>query len=206
MSHSARNLTRHTGAVARGDRERLLGQRGAVVWFTGLSGSGKSTVAHALEARLASEGRLAYVLDGDNVRHGLCADLGFAAGDRTENIRRTSHVAALFADAGVIVLTSFISPFRADREQARRIVGGDFVEVFVDAPLAVCERRDPKGLYAKARAGQIPEFTGITSPYEAPERPELHLHTGDQSLQQSVDAVHRLLAQRGVLAAPPTAS
>ncbi len=200
MTDHPRHLTRHTGAVTRGDRERLLGQRGAVVWFTGLSGSGKSTVAHALEERLAAAGRLTYVLDGDNVRHGLCADLGFGAADRTENIRRVGHVAALLADAGVLVLTSFISPYRADREQVRRIVGDDFVEVFVDAPLAVCEARDPKGLYKKARAGQIAEFTGISAPYEAPQEPDLHLHTGDQDLQASVTAVHDLLTARGLFA------
>ncbi|MCB9885897.1 MAG: adenylyl-sulfate kinase [Planctomycetes bacterium] len=198
MTDHPRNITRHAGAITRGDRERLLGQRGAVVWFTGLSGSGKSTVAHNLEERLAAAGRLTYVLDGDNVRHGLCADLGFGAADRTENIRRVGHVAALLADAGVLVLTSFISPYRADREQVRRIVGADFVEVFVDAPLAVCEARDPKGLYKKARAGQIAEFTGISAPYEAPEKPDLHLRTGDQDLPASVAAVHDLLAARGL--------
>ena len=197
------NLQRHDGSVQRQDRERLLGQRGVVVWFTGLSGSGKSTLARALEEQLAAAGRLVYVLDGDNVRHGLCADLGFAPADRSENIRRISHVAALFADAGMLVLTSFISPYRSDRAAARAIVGEDFVEVFVDAPLEVCEARDVKGLYRKARAGQIPEFTGISAPYEPPERPDLHLRTGSQSLAESVGMVQALLTRRGRLAPPP---
>ncbi len=204
--NSPRNLKRHEGVITRHDRERLLGQRGAVVWFTGLSGSGKSTVACGVEERLVAQGRLVYVLDGDNIRHGLCADLGFAAADRTENIRRISHTAALFADAGVIVLTAFISPFRADRAAARAVLGNDFLEVFVDAPLATCEQRDPKGLYKKARAGQIPEFTGISSPYEAPEHPELHLRTGERTLAQSVDAVQSFLAARGLLAASSATS
>ncbi|MFM1873514.1 MAG: hypothetical protein RL398_2936 [Planctomycetota bacterium] len=181
----------------------MLRQRGAVVWFTGLSGSGKSTVAHALQERLHGEGRLVYVLDGDNVRHGLCADLGFDATARTENIRRVGHLAALFADAGVLVLTSFISPYRVDRAQARAICGDDFVEVFVDAPLDVCETRDPKGLYKKARAGGIPNFTGISAPYEAPENPEIHLRTADLTLAQCVATVHAQLAARGLLSAPP---
>ena len=199
MTDHPRNITRHAGAITRGDRERLLGQRGAVVWFTGLSGSGKSTVAHNLEERLAAAGRLTYVLDGDNVRHGLCADLGFGAADRTENIRRVGHVAALLADAGVLVLTSFISPYRADRERARAAGRTTrFHEVFIRAALAVCETRDPKGLYKKARAGQIAEFTGISAPYEAPEKPDLHLRTGDQDLPASVAAVHDLLAARGL--------
>ncbi len=197
-----RHLRRHDGTITRRDRERLLGQRGGVVWFTGLSGSGKSTIARALEERLAAERRLVYVLDGDNVRHGLCADLGFSPPERTENIRRISHVAALFADAGVLVLTAFISPFRADRAAARAVIGDDFVEVFVDAPLSVCESRDPKGLYRQARAGQLAELTGIDSPYEAPERPDLHLRTGTQTLAECLAAVHTLLAARGLLAPP----
>jgi adenylyl-sulfate kinase len=203
MADHPRNITRHVGAISRQDRERMLRQRGAVVWFTGLSGSGKSTVAHALQERLHGEGRLVYVLDGDNVRHGLCADLGFDATARTENIRRVGHLAALFADAGVLVLTSFISPYRVDRAQARAICGDDFVEVFVDAPLDVCETRDPKGLYKKARAGGIPNFTGISAPYEAPENPEIHLRTADLTLAQCVATVHAQLAARGLLSAPP---
>lgn len=193
------NIRRHDGTVSRTDREALLGQRGGVVWFTGLSGSGKSTVARAVETNLAATGRLVYVLDGDNVRHGLCADLGFSAADRTENIRRLAHVAALFVDAGVLVLTAFISPFRADRALARTLLGDDFLEVFVDAPLATCEQRDPKGLYRKARAGEIREFTGISSPYEPPERPELHLPTGERSLTENTAAVVDLLVARGLV-------
>jgi adenylylsulfate kinase len=207
MTEPDRNLRRHDGTVRRADRERRLGQRGAVVWFTGLSGSGKSTVARALETRLHADGRLVYVLDGDNVRHGLCADLGFSAADRTENIRRIGHVAALLADAGVLVLTAFISPFRGDRDAARAVLGADFLEVFVDAPLATCEARDPKGLYKKARAGEIPDFTGISSPYEPPLRPELHLRTGDTPLAATVDELVAFLRARGLLTPPaPTAS
>ena len=197
------NLRRHDGVITRTDRERLLRQRGCVVWFTGLSGSGKSTIARAMEERLAKAGRLAYVLDGDNIRHGLCQDLGFGDADRTENIRRIGHTAALFVDAGVIVLTAFISPFRADRAKAREAIGAnDFVEVFVDAPLATCEQRDPKGLYKKARAGQIQDFTGISSPYEPPLQPDLRLRNGERPLAEVVAEVETLLHNRGVLAAP----
>lgn len=204
MSPADRNLRRHDGTVLRRDRETLLGQRGGVVWFTGLSGSGKSTVARGVEAALAASGRLVYVLDGDNLRHGLCADLGFDAAARTENIRRVSHLAALFADAGVLVLTAFISPFRSDRTAARAVIGDrDFLEVFVDAPLAICEARDPKGLYRKARAGQITEFTGISSPYEAPAQPDLHLRNADRPLAAAVAEVRALLAARGFLQPPP---
>jgi adenylylsulfate kinase len=203
LNPADRNLRRHDGTVHRRDREILLGQRGGVVWFTGLSGSGKSTIARQLEAALHRDGRLVYVLDGDNLRHGLCADLGFDAAARTENIRRVSHLAALFADAGALVLTAFISPFRADRAAARAVIGTtDFVEVFVDAPLATCEARDPKGLYKKARAGQIAEFTGISSPYEPPEHPDLHLHTGDRSLDELTTDVVALLDARGHLRSP----
>lgn len=202
MTDPTRNLRRHDGTITRKDREHMLRQRGAVLWFTGLSGSGKSTLAHALAERLAAAGHLAYVLDGDNIRHGLCADLGFTATDRTENIRRISHVAALLADAGLLVLTAFISPFRSDRAAARAVLGADFLEVFVDAPLAVCEARDPKGLYRKARAGQIPEFTGISSPYEPPEHPEVRLATQERTLAQSVDDLMAFLRARGVLAPP----
>jgi bifunctional enzyme CysN/CysC len=168
----------HEGAVARADR----GAAGATVWFTGLSGSGKSTVAVEVERALVAAGRPAYLLDGDNVRHGLNADLGFSAADRTENIRRMGEVARLFADAGVVALVPVISPYRADRQRARGIhqaVGLPFVEVFVDTPLAVCEARDPKGLYARARAGEITGFTGIDDPYEAPESPDLRLTPAD---------------------------
>jgi bifunctional enzyme CysN/CysC len=168
----------HRGAVARTDR----GAPGATVWFTGLSGSGKSSVAVEVERALVAGGRPAYLLDGDNVRHGLNADLGFSAADRTENIRRIGEVARLFADAGVVALVPVISPYRSDRERARAVheaVGLPFVEVFVDTPLAVCEQRDPKGLYARARAGEIAGFTGIDDPYEPPEHPDLRLTPAD---------------------------
>lgn len=204
MTETPRNIVRHEGVISRQDRERLLGQRGCVAWFTGLSGSGKSTVARAVEERLVAAGRLVYVLDGDNVRHGLCADLGFSDADRTENIRRIGHVAALLADAGAIVLTAFISPFRRDRAQVREVVGDDeLLEIFVNAPLDVCESRDPKGLYKKARTGEIPEFTGISSPYEPPEKPALDLPTGELSLAECAASVENMLTQRGFLSAPP---
>jgi adenylylsulfate kinase len=181
------NITWHAGHIERADRERLLGQKGVTVWLTGLSGSGKSTIAVAVEAALVQRGRLAYVLDGDNVRHGLNSNLGFSPDDRTENIRRIGEVAKLFTDAGVIVITSFISPYRADRDVVRGLMAeGDFVEVWVDATVETCEGRDVKGLYAKARAGEIPEFTGISAPYEAPLKPELTLDTNVQSVEESV--------------------
>lgn len=174
----ATNVVWHEGAVARADRP----SQGATVWLTGLSGSGKSTVAVEVERALVAAGRAAYLLDGDNVRHGLNADLGFSAADRTENIRRIGEVARLFADAGVVALVPVISPYRADRDRARTIheaVGLPFVEVYVDTPIEVCEARDPKGLYAKARAGEIRGFTGIDDPYEAPEHPDLRLTLAD---------------------------
>ncbi len=181
------NITWHAGHIERADRERLLGQKGVTVWLTGLSGSGKSTIAVAVEAALVQRGRLAYVLDGDNVRHGLNSNLGFSPDDRTENIRRIGEVAKLFTDAGVIVITSFISPYRADRDVVRGLMAeGDFVEVLVDATVETCEGRDVKGLYAKARAGEIPEFTGISAPYEAPLKPELTLDTNVQPVEESV--------------------
>ena len=204
--NSLRHLQRHDGIITRADRQRLLGQRGAVLWLTGLSGAGKSTLARALEERLLRAGRLAYVLDGDNLRHGLCQDLGFTAVDRTENIRRVSHVAALLVDAGALVITAFISPYRVDRAAARALLGADFVEVFVDASLAICEARDPKGLYRRARAGEIAEFTGISSAYEAPEDPELHLRSGDRPLVESVEAALAWLGAHGLLALPGGAS
>jgi adenylylsulfate kinase len=194
------NITWHPGHVGRADREKNLGQRGATVWLTGLSGSGKSTIAVAVEAELVKRGKLAYVLDGDNVRHGLNKNLGFSPEDRTENIRRIGEVSKLFTDCGVLVFTSFISPYRADRDQVRALFApGDFIEVYVAADVATCESRDPKGLYKKARAGQIPEFTGISAPYEEPFKPELRLDTGEQTLEQSVNAVLSYLDKNGYL-------
>ncbi|NGY03460.1 adenylyl-sulfate kinase [Solimonas terrae] len=200
----ATNVTWHEGEVTRADRNRLLGQKGATIWFTGLSGSGKSTVAVALEKVLQSQGRLAYRLDGDNVRLGINKNLGFSAEDRAENIRRIGEVAKLFVDAGVIVLSSFVSPYRADRDLVRKLhddAGIDFIEVYVDVPLAEAEKRDPKGLYKKARAGEIKNFTGISDPYEAPERAELVLPSHQMSLQEEVEALLKLLGARGILPA-----
>lgn len=203
--HRSTNITRSEGRVTRADRERLLGQRGCVVWLTGLSGSGKSTLAHHLERRLHEEGHLVYVLDGDNLRHGLCADLGFSADDRTENVRRAGEVAALLADTGALVLCSFISPYRSDRAKVRTTAGaGCFLEIHVDASVAVCESRDPKGLYKKARQGLIPEFTGIDAPYEAPLQPELHVDTATLGIAEAADRIRTLLSGGGFLSSPAT--
>jgi len=196
----ATNITWHEGTVTRAEREKKLGQRGATIWLTGLSGSGKSTIAVAAEGALHERGKLAYVLDGDNVRHGLNKNLGFSPEDRTENIRRIGEVARLFTDAGIIALTSFISPYRADRDAVRAIgEPGDFVEVLVDASVETCEGRDVKGLYKKARAGEIPEFTGISAPYEAPEKPELVLDTNSQTVEESVRQLIGYLEEKGYL-------
>jgi adenylylsulfate kinase len=184
------NIVWHHSTVTRAARAHQRGHRSAILWFTGLSGAGKSTLANAVNSALFEQDIASYVLDGDNIRHGLCQDLGFSATDREENIRRIGEVAKLFMDAGVVVLTAFVSPFRADRDRVRALVPeGDFIEIFCDAGLEVCEQRDPKGLYAKARAGEIQEFTGISSPYEAPERPELRLETGRTPLEDSVNEV-----------------
>ena len=196
----ATNITWHGGQIGRAEREKVLGQKGATIWLTGLSASGKSTVAVAAEAELVNRGRLAYVLDGDNVRHGLNENLGFSPEDRTENIRRIGEVSKLFTDAGVLVFTSFISPYRADRDQARALFEkGDFVEVYVKADVETCEGRDPKGLYKKARAGEIPEFTGISAPYEEPNDPELALDTANQTVEESVASLVGYLEAEGYL-------
>ena len=198
MPSQPRNITLQRSQVAARDRAQLLGQRGAVIWLTGLSGSGKSTIGYALERRLNGSRHLTYVLDGDNVRHGLCSDLGFSHDDRTENIRRIGEVAALFADAGLIIITSFISPYRSDRDLARqRVPAGKFIEVFLDVPVEVCERRDPKGLYRKARAGEIPEFTGVSAPYERPDAPEIALDTDAAPLDACVDTIIQYLDAHG---------
>lgn len=196
----AANLTWHIGEVDRQAREAAYGHRGAILWFTGLSGSGKSTIAHRVERVLVERGAFAYVLDGDNVRHGLNSDLGFSAEDRVENIRRIGEVARLFADAGALVLSAFISPYREDREHVRALMGpGEFVEVFVDTPLEICEARDPKGLYKKARAGEISNFTGLDAPYEEPDAPEIHLETASMSIDETAARVVRYLEAQHIL-------
>ncbi len=196
----ATNITWHEANVVQTDREQLLDQKGCVIWFTGLSGSGKSTLALEVESKLYQRGHLTYVLDGDNVRHGLNKNLGFSPEDREENIRRIGEVAKLFADAGVIAMTAFISPYRTDRDNARDLLDeGRFVEVFVDCPLEVCESRDTKGLYQKARAGEIKEFTGISAPYEAPSQPELTVNTDNQSLEECTERVIALLESKGLI-------
>lgn len=189
------NVVWHNATVTKTRREQKNKHRGGLFWFTGLSGSGKSTLAHAVEEQLYQKGFNTYVLDGDNVRHGLCADLSFSDDDRKENIRRISHMSNLFVDAGIIVLTAFISPFRQDRMNARKIAGADFYEIYCDCPLEVCESRDVKGLYKKARAGQIPFFTGIDSPYEAPDHPELSTKT-DSDLEKSIEEVRDFIIEK----------
>lgn len=198
------NITWHESQLERRERESLVGQRGVTIWLTGLSGSGKSTIAVATEKQLVRSGHLAYVLDGDNIRHGLNKNLGFSPEDRSENIRRIGEVSKLFTEAGVIVFSSFISPYRADRDAVRALMAtGDFVEVFVDASLETCEGRDVKGLYRKARAGEIPEFTGISAPYEAPETPELILDTNRQTIEESVGQLIEYLDAKGYLSPAP---
>lgn len=178
MDAKQKNIFWHHGDISKGDRERRNGHRGVCLWFTGLSASGKSTLALEAQKILFERGIRTYVLDGDNIRHGLNKDLGFSPEDRTENIRRIGEVAKLFVDAGMVVMTAFISPYREDRDKVRRLMPeGDFIEVYVQCDLQVCEQRDPKGLYKKARAGEIPEFTGISAPYQAPENPELVIDT-----------------------------
>jgi adenylylsulfate kinase len=198
---NATNIVWHEAAVDRDSRASQRGHRSAILWFTGLSGAGKSTLANAVNVELFQRGMATYLLDGDNVRHGLCNDLGFSDADREENIRRIGEVAKLFLDAGVITLTAFVSPFRADRDRARSLVPpGDFIEIHCAAELAVCEQRDPKGLYAKARAGVIKDFTGISSPYEAPDSPELRVDTGGR-LEENVAQVISYLEHQGLIAA-----
>ncbi|MGE5758441.1 MAG: adenylyl-sulfate kinase [Sideroxydans sp.] len=193
------NIVWHHATVTRARREAQNGHRGAIVWFTGLSGAGKSTLAHAVEEALHQRGCRTFVLDGDNVRHGLCGDLGFSQEARVENIRRVGESAKLFVEAGMIVLAAFISPYRADRERVRGMVRhGDFVEIYCSSSIEVCESRDIKGLYKKARAGQIAEFTGISSPYEVPENPDLVVPTDTAELDECVQQVTKLLTLRGI--------
>ena len=198
----SKHIYPHEGVVKREHRERLLGQRGVTLWFTGLSGAGKSTLAVAVEEALHKLGRLTYILDGDNIRSGINNNLSFSPEDRKENIRRIAEIAKLFREAGVITLTAFISPYREDRQLARDLAGSDdFIEVFADASLDSCEERDPKGLYKKARAGQIPEFTGISAPYEAPENPELHIRTDQHSVEECVAMVLNYLREKKLIEA-----
>jgi adenylylsulfate kinase len=205
MIHDAKssNTVWHASTVTRADRERLNGHRSVILWFTGLSGAGKSTIAHALEERLHRLGCRTYVCDGDNVRHGLNSDLGFSPQDREENIRRIAEVAKLFLDAGVVVLTAFISPYRADRDKARKLVAaGDFIEIYCRCALETCEERDVKGLYRKARAGEIKEFTGISAPYEEPLAAELAIDTDRNSVSDCVDQILSYLMREGKIVLP----
>ncbi len=209
MNQERKNITWHEGEITTQDRERVLGQRGCVLWFTGLSGSGKSTIARALEETLIKAGHATYVLDGDNVRHGLNSDLDFSPESRTENIRRMGEVAALFADAGLITIAAFISPYKKDRAQARSIIETvrdslvnappRFFEIFINTPLEICESRDPKKLYAKARAGEIKNFTGISAPFESPVQPEIEILTDQYSIQECADQIMQKLINAGIL-------
>ena len=198
--NESKNIVWHHASVDRATRAENNGHRSAILWFTGLSGSGKSTLANAVNSALFQKGLATYVLDGDNIRHGLCKDLGFSNADREENIRRIGEVAKLFLDSGIIVLTAFVSPFRTDRKNARNLVNEeDFIEIHCAADLKICESRDPKGLYAKARSGLIKDFTGISSPYEAPEEPELKIDTGEQKLKECIKIVINFLQKRSVI-------
>lgn len=196
----ADNITWHQALISKGDRETLLGQKGVVLWFTGLPSSGKSTLAHCLEEKLHRAGHLTYVLDGDNIRHGLNKNLGFSPQDREENIRRIGHVAQLFADAGVITMTAFISPYRSDREKARVLLpAGSFIEIYVRVSLEEAETRDVKGLYKKARLGEIKEFTGVSAPYEEPDQAEVVVDTDRLSVEESADLIIAYLRDQGII-------
>ncbi len=198
MAAKATNIVWHEGHVSRAERENLLAQTGCLVWLTGLPSSGKSTIAFTVEHALVARGRMAYVLDGDNIRHGLNSNLGFSAADRAENIRRIGEVGKLFVDAGILAISSFVSPYRIDRDGVRGMLDpGEFLEVFVDTPLEVCEERDPKGLYKKARAGEIPGFTGISDPYEPPENPELVIKAAECTPEDAAQRILELLESLG---------
>ena len=201
MEPKSKNIVWHHATITREDRGNLFGQKGVVIWFTGLSGSGKSTLANEVEVQLFERGCHTYILDGDNIRHGLNKDLGFSPKDREENIRRIGEVAHLFSQAGIIVMTAFISPYRTDRDVARKLnKEGEFVEIYCRCSLDECERRDTKGLYKKARAGQIPEFTGISAPYEEPEKPELIIDTDQEPVKESAAKVIAYLENKGIIA------
>jgi adenylylsulfate kinase len=207
MIKRSSNTVWHRATVSRARREQQNGHRSVIVWFTGLSGAGKSTLAHAVEERLYQLGYRTFVLDGDNVRHGLCRDLGFTDQDRRENIRRIAELAKLMLEAGIITLTAFISPFWAERNLARNLVPhGDFIEIYCGCDLAICEERDVKGLYKKARQGGIKHFTGISSPYEVPEKPELAIDTGKHSVEYCVDRVMALLSEYGIVSMDKSAT
>ncbi len=202
MESKATDITWYKSLVSRADRERMNGHKSVVLWFTGLSASGKSTLAHATEERLFKMDCRTYVMDGDNVRHGLCSDLGFTLEDRHENLRRVGETAKLLVEAGVLVLTAFISPLRSDRESVRSLFPhGQFIEIFCDAGLEVCEQRDPKDLYKRARRGEIANFTGISSPYEDPLNPELRVDSGKSPVEDNVDEIIAILRMRGILPA-----
>ena len=200
LNKKSTNTVWHHATVTRERRKKLNGHKSTILWFTGLSGAGKSSLAHALEEKLYQLDCRTYVLDGDNVRHGLCGDLSFSEGDRQENIRRIGNVAKLFLESGVIVLTAFISPFKKDRAIVRNMVQhGDFLEIYCSTPIEICEQRDVKGLYNKARKGEIPDFTGISSPYEVPSKPEITVLTGEDTIEHCVDQIINLLKSRGIL-------
>lgn len=200
ISKKSSNVVWHNATVTRKRREEMNGHGSVILWFTGLSGAGKSSLAHAVEEELHQLGCRTFVFDGDNVRHGLCADLGFSAEDRVENIRRAGEMAKLFVETGVIALTAFISPFLSDRDRVRSLVPhGDFLEIYCHCPLEICEQRDVKGLYKRARAGKIKDFTGISSPYEDPANPELIVETGTLTIEESVTQVMQLLRDRGIV-------
>lgn len=206
-THKSSNTVWHCATVTRQRRELLNGHRSAVLWFTGLSGSGKSTLAHALEENLHQRGCRTFVLDGDNVRHGLCADLGFSEEDRTENIRRLGELSKLFLESGIIVLTAFISPFRRDRDKVRMLVGAEnFIEIYCRCPLSVCEQRDTKGLYRRARRGEVKEFTGISSPYEEPVDPSIIIDTDQISIEDCVARIEKLLSEKSLYLLTPSPS
>lgn len=195
---SSENIVWHDHQVGQNERSKIKEQKPAILWFTGLSGSGKSTIANTVESKLLSMGKHTYLLDGDNIRMGLNKGLGFSELDRIENIRRIGEVAKLFVDAGILVLTAFISPFQKERDNVRSLVKENaFIEIYTDTPLSVCESRDPKGLYIKARKGEIADFTGISSPYESPENPEIHIKTESQSIEESVEHIIGYLEQKG---------
>jgi len=196
----SKNITWHESGISKEDREKQNGHKGIVIWLTGLSGSGKSTIAVELQAQLFENSAQVFILDGDNIRHGLNKDLGFSPEDREENIRRIGEVAKLFTDAGIIAITSFISPYRKDRDANRELMPeGEFIEVYVKAPLDICEKRDPKGLYKKARAGVIPEFTGISAPYEEPENPEIVIDTDKLSVEESANKIIEFLKKEKII-------